>query len=124
MNDRDWADPEYKKWRLSVYRRDNFCCQFPGCGKKGKFAKLQAHHIKRWVDFPQLRFQLTNGITLCKLCHKNIEGREENYESLFSNLTQNKANRVSKNVEIKENGFLDLKRFLYQRKLLTEEDDV
>jgi len=121
MNDRNWDDPEYKKWRLSVYRRDNFCCQFPDCGRKGLKAKLQAHHIKRWVDFPELRFQLTNGVTLCKLCHKKIEGQEQSYEGLFLNIVNKKNNR---SLEKKDDAYFDVKRLLYKRELLVDDDDV
>ncbi len=57
---------EYKKWRMSVYIRDNFTCQ--GCEKVG--GKLEAHHIKSWAKYPELRFVVENGITLCIECHK------------------------------------------------------
>jgi len=57
---------KYKKWRMAVFMRDNFTCQF--CGIRGVY--LEAHHIKSWKNFPELRFDLDNGITLCKDCHK------------------------------------------------------
>ena len=28
---RNFEDPQYKKWRKDVYKRDNFHCQWPGC---------------------------------------------------------------------------------------------
>ena len=36
--------------------------------KKGY--KLNAHHIKSWAFFPELRFEISNGITLCVICHR------------------------------------------------------
>ena len=57
---------EYKEWRESVFKRDNYTCQ--ECGQKGVY--LQAHHIKSFCDFPELRLELDNGISLCKECHK------------------------------------------------------
>lgn len=58
--------PEYKEWRKAVYERDDYTCQ--KCGKKG--GNLNAHHIKAYAEYPDLRIELDNGITLCEECHK------------------------------------------------------
>lgn len=60
----------YKKWRTDVFKRDNFTCQ--KCGQKGGY--LNAHHIQQWANFPELRFELSNGITLCESCHDKEHG--------------------------------------------------
>lgn len=65
ISNRDMTSPEYKRWRLSVFTRDNFTCL--NCKKVG--GNLEAHHIKRWCDYPELRFDVNNGATLCKDCH-------------------------------------------------------
>ncbi len=58
---------EYLLWRESVYIRDNYTCVI--CGKKGGI--LNAHHIAPFSQFPELRFAINNGITVCKTpCHK------------------------------------------------------
>jgi hypothetical protein len=67
--------PEYKQWRSDVFERDNWTCQT--CGIRG--TNLEAHHIKSWAKFPELRYELSNGVTLCKECHKlteNFKGKK------------------------------------------------
>lgn len=61
--------PRYKAWRAAVYDRDDFTCQ--DCGRRG--GRLHAHHIKAWAEFPELRFEVENGQTLCVECHKKTE---------------------------------------------------
>jgi 5-methylcytosine-specific restriction endonuclease McrA len=112
-DDRNWNDPEYKAWRLSVYKRDNFTCQYPNCGRKGFSAKIQAHHIKRWADFPELRFLVSNGITLCKRCHNNIEKQEEIFEPIFNNIVANKPNSTPAQRQKTSNASIEAKRILW-----------
>ena len=56
----------YKYWRTSVFKRDDYTCQ--KCGLFG--GELNAHHLKHFATHPELRTELSNGITLCKTCHK------------------------------------------------------
>lgn len=58
---------EYKNWRKSVYERDRYICK--ECGVVGNGKNLNAHHIKRVSEYPELVFDINNGITLCKHCH-------------------------------------------------------
>lgn len=57
---------EMKKWRLSVFERDNYTCQ--KCGEIG--GELNAHHKLQFALFHSKRTEVSNGITLCKECHK------------------------------------------------------
>jgi hypothetical protein len=60
---------EYRRWRSDVFKRDDYTCQ--SCGTKG--VPIQAHHIKSFSKFPELRFVADNGLTLCVPCHKKTD---------------------------------------------------
>ena len=64
-------DVYYKLWREQVFERDNWTCQKCGArSKKGKSVILNAHHIKSFSKYPELRCSINNGLTLCIDCHK------------------------------------------------------
>lgn len=67
--------PELNTWRVQVFKRDGFKCV--KCGSKNK---IQAHHLKRWKDYPDDRFNVGNGQTLCFKCHCKTDnyGRKNN----------------------------------------------
>jgi hypothetical protein len=60
---------EYKLWRESVFERDKWTCVW--CGEKG--GKIHADHIKPFALYPELRFALDNGRTLCVPCHRTTD---------------------------------------------------
>lgn len=65
---------EYKLWRKSVFERDDYTCVWCGIKSvKGAFVLLQADHIKPFAYFPELRFAIDNGRTLCVPCHKTTD---------------------------------------------------
>lgn len=70
-----WADKHdrnsdrYKQWRKGVYERDGYKCQVCGTGKD-----LQAHHKESWKNNKDLRYDVSNGITLCRRCHLEAHG--------------------------------------------------
>ncbi len=64
------ASLEYRLWREAVFKRDNYTCQ--ECQDK-RGGNLNAHHKKPFAFFPELRFAIDNGITLCESCHQKTE---------------------------------------------------
>jgi hypothetical protein len=59
---------DYKIWRKKVYKRDNYTCQ--KCRVKGGY--IEAHHIKSFSKHKKDIFNVDNGITLCKKCHREM----------------------------------------------------
>jgi len=64
---------EYREWRKKVFERDNYICQHCGYFKGGN---LHPHHIKPFSEYKELRYNVSNGITLCKSCHEVVHGRK------------------------------------------------
>jgi len=59
-------------WASLVKLRDKKCV------KCGSVHKLHAHHIKPYKNYPELRYDINNGETLCSYCHieyHRINGR-------------------------------------------------
>ena len=59
---------EYRLWREAVFARDHWNCQ--NCGKLN--GDKHSHHIKSFSHYPELRFAIDNGITLCVGCHTKL----------------------------------------------------
>ena len=60
---------EYREWQKAVWKRDGYICQI--CEKKpGR--KLIAHHTKCYIMYPELRFEVACGISLCRSCHTRL----------------------------------------------------
>lgn len=95
-NREDYDSPKYKAWRYACMVRDQFTCQLTGV----KGGELEVHHIIPWAKAPRLRYVISNGITLSKLSHETVTGREEQYEEQFKKIIafkqkQNGRNRKS-----------------------------
>ena len=71
---------EYKLWRDAVFKRDDYTCVW--CTQKG--GKLNADHIKPFSLFPELRFAIDNGRTLCEDCHKTTDSYLNNSLSTWT----------------------------------------
>jgi glutamine cyclotransferase len=84
-------DDLYKKWRLKVLKRDKNKCQFPYCRVR---TKIQVHHIYRWADAIELRYNVFNGICLCRKHHKYITGKENLYAGIFAEIALKNGNNT------------------------------
>ena len=74
INARIRSSADFKNWRKSVFERDNYACVICNSkSKKGKRIILNADHIKPFAYFLDLRFELSNGRTLCLPCHKKTD---------------------------------------------------
>lgn len=66
-----YKDPEYTEWRTKCLERDGYTCQW--CDAKngmGEKIVLQVHHKIHYWKRPDLRYDIDNGVTLCKSCHQ------------------------------------------------------
>jgi len=73
VNERIRLSLEFRQWRAAVFQRDRYTCQ--KCGAKhqvGSRPELHPHHIKPFAKYLDLRFVVSNGLTLCKECHREV----------------------------------------------------
>lgn len=57
-----------KKMQQLIFQRDNYTCQI--CEQHG--GNLQVDHIKKWAEYPELRYEQDNCRTVCMACHYYI----------------------------------------------------
>lgn len=79
-------DSAYKEWRKSVRDRDGWLCKMANGDCLGK---VVAHHILPWAKFPELRYELNNGITLCNFHHPRKREDEMRLSPYFQSLLVN-----------------------------------
>lgn len=59
----------YVRWRKGVFERDGYTCQL--CGEYAGY--IEAHHIKPVRKYPELIYEINNGMTLCLKCHGKVD---------------------------------------------------
>lgn len=76
-------DSAYREWRNQVYKRDSYRCRIANndCNRKNV-----AHHILPWSKFPELRYEVNNGITLCHAHHPKARSEEKRLIPIFKDL--------------------------------------
>lgn len=76
-------DVAYQDWRKNIWLRDGFKCQILNENCNGR---IEAHHILGWSSYPELRYEINNGITLCHAHHPRKRAEEKQLESVFQAL--------------------------------------
>ena len=94
MNNNDIRrSKKMKVWKRKIRRRDNYTCQICGV-RRTKYnrrkVKLHVHHIVRFIDNKDRRYDLYNGITLCESCHRKTYGKEEKFADEFNKIVASK----------------------------------
>lgn len=80
-------DYAYVEWRKQVWLRDNFKCRIADENCQGR---IEAHHILGWAEYPELRYQPNNGITLCHAHHPKKREDEAKLSPYFQELVAEK----------------------------------
>jgi hypothetical protein len=70
----DRMNPEGVKWRKAVLKRDRYHCRICHATRR-----LEAHHILPFGTNPEIRWEVSNGLTLCHDCHVKFRHRELEY---------------------------------------------
>lgn len=82
-SNKDRRSSAYNFWRQQVWLRDNLKCKIANLDCKGR---IEAHHILSYTDFPELRYQINNGITLCHAHHPRKRAEEKRLIPTFQKL--------------------------------------
>ena len=78
-------DVQYRYWMLQVKTRDNWKCKIANedCDRR-----LESHHILDWVNYPELRYDINNGITLCQGHHPKTRDEDQRLMPVFQELVR------------------------------------
>lgn len=83
---KDRRSSVYRNWRLNVYKRDSYNCKINNSECEGR---IIAHHILSYTKYPELRYDINNGITLCHFHHPRKREDENNLSPYFKELVGN-----------------------------------
>lgn len=86
-NRRDNLNADYHLWARMVKKRDKLKCKLDdeNCSRK-----LEAHHILPWSQFPDVRYDISSGITLCQFHHPRKRMEEQRMIPVFRELVEAK----------------------------------
>lgn len=73
----------YKEWWSQCKKRDIWKCKINNTDCNGV---LEVHHILDWKNYPELRYKINNGITLCHFHHPRGREKEKLLSPYFKEL--------------------------------------
>lgn len=65
---------EYREWRRKVFKKYGKKCLL--CSDT---YRLSAHHIFEKRNFPELQFDVNNGVPICHKCHSKMQFKEQEF---------------------------------------------
>lgn len=77
----------HREWSKNIKNRDGWKCKISNGDCSGR---LEAHHILSWSDYPELRYEINNGITLCHAHHPRKRAEEKRMIPTFLGLLASK----------------------------------
>lgn len=83
ISDRHQEDVQYIYWARQIKNRDNWKCKI---NNKECNGRLEAHHILSWREHKELRYDISNGITLCHYHHPRKHSEEKRLSKYFKKL--------------------------------------
>ena len=81
--DTERGGPLHKQWSRNVKLRDGWKCKIANGDCHGR---VESHHILSWKDYPELRYQINNGVTLCHAHHPRVRSEEKRLSPYFQDL--------------------------------------
>lgn len=95
QNSRAWNEV-----RTACFERDNYTCQH--CNIRGS-KTLSAHHIKPYRNYPELRLDLDNLLTLCHDCHYALHANQKGEDHYNTKLTDKEVHEVFQLLILRKN---------------------
>jgi len=78
-------DSAYQNWVKQIKKRDNCICKINNQDCSGYCI---VHHILPWRDYPELRYNINNGITLCQFHHPRKRVEEQKLIPFFQSMVE------------------------------------
>ncbi|KQU22166.1 hypothetical protein ASG65_20850 [Bacillus sp. Leaf13] len=75
---KDITNGRYKTFRKEIIDRDDgYCQRCLAIHNEIRTKKLEVHHIKPRVKYPELTYEATNCVTLCQQCNTEYGTKEQ-----------------------------------------------